>query len=103
LYAHKTNVPVWIPLPKVVVEALDACDKGGEFYFYTGNGKVKTWTTEWEERLKKVFVIAGIPEGHSHHSAIRSPSHSCKPAFRWNGRDSLGNTLRVAERHYSHG
>src|SRR2546426_794659 len=33
LYAHKANVPVWIPLPKSVVEALDACDKGGEFYF----------------------------------------------------------------------
>jgi len=36
---HKTNVPVWIPLPKVVVEALDACDKGGEFYFYTGTAR----------------------------------------------------------------
>ena len=27
---------------------------------------MKTWTTEWEERLKKVFVLAGLPDGHSH-------------------------------------
>jgi site-specific recombinase XerD len=27
---------------------------------------LKTALTEWQERLKKVFVIAGIPEGHGH-------------------------------------
>jgi hypothetical protein len=52
-----------VPLPKEVLVALD--DIGAtDFFFSTGAGTVKTWTTEWEERLKKVFVLAGLPDAH---------------------------------------
>ena len=66
LYQAKTGHPVWIPLPGVVLKALDCCDEGDPYYFWSGGGKLKTALTEWQERLKKVFVIAGIPEGHGH-------------------------------------
>jgi len=98
---HKTGVPVWVPLPQNVLDALD--DIGAsDFYFTTGAGKVKTWTTEWEERLKKVFVLAGMPEAHS---------HMLRDTFSVNllrkGRTIedvaalLGNTVAVCEKHYS--
>jgi integrase/recombinase XerD len=66
LYQAKTGQPVQIPLPKVVLKALKNCDEGQPFYFWSGISKVKTAITEWQERLKKIFVIAGIADGHGH-------------------------------------
>lgn len=57
--AHKNSAPVTVPLPPKVLDALDAIGPA-DFYFSTGRGKVKTWTTEWEERLK-IFMLAGLP------------------------------------------
>lgn len=34
--------------------------------FYPGIGKVKTPIREWQDRLKKVHVMAGVADGHSH-------------------------------------
>jgi integrase/recombinase XerD len=66
LYQAKTGQPVLIPLPKEVLEALANCDEGNPYYFWSGLGEIKTPLTDWHERLEKVFVIAAIPEGHSH-------------------------------------
>jgi integrase/recombinase XerD len=65
LYQAKTGVPVYIPLPKEVRDALSACEEPSGRCFWPG-GASKTWTTEWQARMKKVFVIAGIPDGHPH-------------------------------------
>ncbi len=62
LYQAKTGHPVWIPLPADVLTALKSCEDGDSYYFWSGVGKLKTALTEWQERLKKVFVIAGIPK-----------------------------------------
>jgi integrase len=66
LYQTKTKQPVWIPLPAIVLDALKEIDHGRRYYFWTGNGKNRHAPTEWQDRLKKLFVIAGIPDGHSH-------------------------------------
>src|SRR5437667_12250120 len=66
LRTTKNKKEVWIPLPKKVLDALKNCDEGNPYYFWSGVGKVKTCITDWQERLKKVFVIAGIPDGHGH-------------------------------------
>jgi integrase len=100
LYTHKTKVPVKVPLPEEALKALKAVE--GEFYFSTGRGKVKTWTTEWEERLKKVFVLAGLPEVHSHmlrdtfatRLLVKGVPIETVAAL-------LGNTVKVVEKHYS--
>src|ERR1017187_3720917 len=67
LYQAKTGNPVKIPLPAIVLEALASLDMALEqYYFWSGVGKLKTALTEWQERMKKVFVIAGVHDGHSH-------------------------------------
>jgi integrase len=66
LYQAKTGNPVLIPLPSLVLNTLKECDEGNPYYFWSGVGKLKTALTEWQERLKKLFSIAGIPNGHSH-------------------------------------
>ena len=63
LYQAKTKQPVWIPLPPVVIETLKEIDEGTTYYFWTGRGKERHAPTEWQDRLKKVFIIAGIPDG----------------------------------------
>ena len=100
LYTHKTKVAVWVPLPKKVLDALKKCD--GEFYFTTGRGKVKTWTTEWEERLKKVFVLAGFPEAHSHMLRDTFATRLLNKGVPIETVAALlGNTTKIVEKHYS--
>jgi integrase/recombinase XerD len=66
LYQAKTGTPVSIPLPKEAIKALKLCDEGDPYFFWNGISTLKSRLTEWQERMKKVFVIAGLPRGHSH-------------------------------------
>lgn len=66
LRQEKTKHPVWVPLPKHVVQAIKECDEGDEFYFYRHVGKPKSAITEWQQRLKLVYEMAGVVDGHSH-------------------------------------
>lgn len=66
LYQAKTGQPVWIPIGTEVMDALNDCDEGTPYYFWSGPGTLQTAQTKWQARLKKMFVIAGIPAGHSH-------------------------------------
>lgn len=66
LYQAKTGHPVAVPLPSAVLRALEACDEGNPHYFWSGVGKLKTAITMWQERLKRLFELAGVPDGHSH-------------------------------------
>lgn len=66
LYQAKTGAPVSIPLPPVVIEALRECDEFDARYFWNGVCTLKSRLTEWQERMKKVLVLAGFPDGHGH-------------------------------------
>jgi site-specific recombinase XerD len=66
LKQEKTKHPVWVPLPKNVIEAIAECDEGNEYYFYRNIGKPKSAITEWQQRLKLVYTMAGVVDGHSH-------------------------------------
>lgn len=65
LYQAKTGQPVQVPLPPQVIQVLGQCDTETPFYFWNG-GKLQTALSKWQARLKKVFEIAKLPEGHSH-------------------------------------
>jgi len=45
---------------------LKECDEVDEYYFWNGTSTLKSRLTEWQERLKKVFCIAGFVNGHGH-------------------------------------
>jgi len=67
LYQAKTDEPVWVPLPEIVLTALEEiAEPGRPHYFWTGTSKLRHAPTKWQERLQKLFVIAGTPDGHSH-------------------------------------
>jgi site-specific recombinase XerD len=65
LYTAKTGVKVRCPLPSVAIQALTSipCEK---YFFWTGNSKPRTVTSIWQEALKKLFELAGVPGAHAH-------------------------------------
>jgi integrase/recombinase XerD len=66
IYQAKTGQPVSVPLPKVVLDALADVQEEGRFFFWNREGTLKTVTTDWSSKMRKVFLIAGLPSGHSH-------------------------------------
>jgi integrase len=66
LYTHKTNVPVYCPLPEFVLNALEVIQPQSAYFFWTGHSKPKSVTSYWQRRLQKLFVGAKVPGGHAH-------------------------------------
>ena len=66
LYTAKTGTPVYIPLPPMVVDALNAVDHRNGWYFWTGNGKPVTAVAHWQRALQSLFELAHVNGAHSH-------------------------------------
>lgn len=67
LYTQKTGTPVWVPLPPVVLQALEAFPpESQEHFFWTGLSKPDAAARVWSNKLRKIFLRAGLPDGHSH-------------------------------------
>jgi integrase/recombinase XerD len=64
LYTKKTGQPVWLPLPKKVVEGLESLSHGN-YFFWSGRGLAKSTVADWQRSMIKVFELAGI-KGHAH-------------------------------------
>jgi integrase len=67
LYTAKTGTPVFCPLPPFVVAELE--NIGGasaQHFFWSGEGKPKSCVGDWQRSLKKLFRLAGVPDGHAH-------------------------------------
>jgi integrase len=62
----KTKVPVRIPVPPVVIEALGIIQNRGAHYFCPGVGKSATVSGNWRLMLRWLFRAAGLPDGHAH-------------------------------------
>jgi len=67
LYTQKTGVPVYNPPPSFVVEALEACPRKSErFWFGTGVGSKDTLAGNWRRTFRRLCQIAGVRGGHPH-------------------------------------
>lgn len=72
LFLHmqfKTRVPVYVPLPPFVVQALRELHElfpERPYYFWTGTGKLETAVKSWKRTLARIFEIAGVKGGHAH-------------------------------------
>ena len=65
----KTRVPVYVPLPPFVIDALNALHRlypGRPYYSWTGAGKLETAVKSWKRTLARLFEIAGVNGGHAH-------------------------------------
>jgi len=65
MYTAKTGTPVYCPLPPFVIDALNAILES-TYFFWTGNSTPKTVAGVWQESLKRLFILAGAPDGHAH-------------------------------------
>jgi integrase/recombinase XerD len=66
LYTQKTGTPVFLPLPKMVLDALRALNSTDTFFFWSGNGNPKSAMSSWDRTLRTLFRLAGIDGGHAH-------------------------------------
>ena len=67
LYTQKTGVPVNTVLPEFVVSALAATPRvTDKLFFWSGIGKLESIVRSWQTRLRRLFKLAAIPDGHAH-------------------------------------
>jgi hypothetical protein len=60
-------VPVNTILPEFVLSALEATPKvTDKFFFWSGEGKLESIVRSWQTRLRRLFKLANIPDGHAH-------------------------------------
>jgi site-specific recombinase XerD len=100
LYTAKAGTPVWLPLPVEVVSALQRIPDLDRF-FWSGIGKLKSAVADWQRTLAKLFKLAGV-KGHAHmlrdFFAVDLLNHGVSLE---NVAALLGNTVRIAEKHYA--
>lgn len=105
--AAKTGVVVHTILPDAVVHVLAECPRVTETRFFrSGQGKRETAVCDWQGRIKDAFDRAGIVKGLSN-----AVSHRLRDTFAVSLLLAgvplerlaalLGNSVRVAERHYA--
>lgn len=66
LYTQKTGQHVYVPLPAMCVEALDAIRHDRPYIFWTGNGLAKSAVADWQRSLRRLFELANLTGAHAH-------------------------------------
>lgn len=103
LYTAKTGTHVYCPLPPTVVQALKAIPKNGPYFFWTGNGKVKSTLGNWQRALKLLFELAEVPTGHAHRFRDTFAVEALLAGIPLERVSILlgHQSVRITERHYS--
>lgn len=68
LYTAKTGTPVWCPLPAAVIGAMEAIPLADSvlYFFWSGEGKPRSCVGDYQRSLRRLFVLAGVPDAHPH-------------------------------------
>ena len=67
LYVEKTGVPVYVPLPEVVVEAMHSFPAASETHFFWSGASDRDGVARtWMKYLQRLFKIAAVKEAHAH-------------------------------------
>jgi integrase len=61
----KTGTSVWLPLKKEALRALDLLPNRSDYFFWTGNGTLKSAVSSWHRSFATLFKLAGV-KGHPH-------------------------------------
>jgi integrase/recombinase XerD len=103
LYSAKTKVPVYVPLPDFVVKEVHRAGalRSGKYFFWSGNGEVKSCVNDWQRTLSRLAKLAGV-KFHAHQLRdsfavdLLSNGVSLEDVA-----TLLGNTIKIAEKHYA--
>ncbi len=83
LYRAKTGQPVYVPLPADVAQALRNIPPGPVpnplYFFWSGNGKLKSAVSDWQRSLRRVFELAEIK--HEDGTKKRCHAHMFRDTF----------------------
>ena len=104
LYTAKTGTPVRVSLPEFVADALRKTPPMNDrYFFWTGESKLKTATTMWQERLCSLFRLAGVAGGHAHRFRDTFAVELLLAGVPLERLSVLlgHSSIRVTERHYS--
>lgn len=67
LYVQKTGVPVYVPLPELVVDAMETFPAANETHFFWGGASDRDGVARtWMKYLHRLFKIARLKDAHSH-------------------------------------
>jgi integrase/recombinase XerD len=103
LYSAKTGVSVYVPLPDFVVKDLEWAYElsPGKYFFWSGSGDVKSCVNDWQRSLKRVSDLAGV-KFHAHQLRDTFAVELLqKRVSLENVATLLGNTIKIAEKHYA--
>ena len=103
LYTQKTGVPVKVPILEEVADFIRAIPSASnEYFFWTGNGKRTSVAGKYQERLRRLFKLAQVPEGHSHRFRDTFASFLLLAGLPTETvAILLGNSPKIVEKHYS--
>ena len=60
LNTQKSGSKIFVPLPKVAVQALAKIENGNPYFFWTGNGLRKSAVADWQRALRRLCKIADV-------------------------------------------
>ena len=64
---EKNEQPVFVPLPPFVVELVRKLPpKSRQYFFWTGTSTIKTAVNDWSEKMRQLYVEAGIDGKRTH-------------------------------------
>jgi integrase/recombinase XerD len=67
LYTQKTGTAVSCVLPEFVIRELERTPKSSAgYFFWTGKSKIHNSKWKWQRRLKRIFELALVENGHAH-------------------------------------
>jgi integrase/recombinase XerD len=79
----KTGQPVYVPIPPDVADALRNIPPGPatnpRYFFWSGNGKLKSAVADWQRALRRVFDLADI--SHADETPKRCHPHMFRDTF----------------------
>jgi integrase/recombinase XerD len=79
----KTGQPVYVPIPPDVADALCEIPPGPapnpRYFFWSGNGKLKSAVADWQRTLRRVFDLADIR--HADGTPKRCHPHMFRDTF----------------------
>src|ERR1700680_5042522 len=64
---EKNEQPVFVPLPPFVLDLVRKLPpKSSDYFFWTGTSTIKTAVNDWSEKMRRLYVEAGIEGKRSH-------------------------------------